>query len=117
MDLKQLYTVEAHESGSELQIISPIDGKLTDFHIRVMGPDSKRYREAMRAFHRTLLEKSDNGEIDMLVAITKDWRGLKDGKSAVEFSPAAARDLYTNAPFVATQVDRFIADRKNFTQG
>lgn len=117
MDLKQLYTVEAHESGSELQIVSPVDGKLTDFHIRVVGPDSKQYREAMRAFHRALLDKSENGESDMLAAITKDWRGLKDGKNPVEFSPAAARDLYINAPFVASQVDRFIADRKNFTQG
>ena len=117
MDLKALYTVEAHESGSEIQVISPLSGEKTDFHITVMGPDSKQYRAAVRAFHTALIEKADGGEIDMLVAITKGWRGLSNGKKQVEFSSGAAKELYENSPFVAEQVDRFIADRKNFTPG
>ena len=117
MDLKSLYTVEAHESGSEVQIISPVTGKKTDFFITVMGPDSKQFREAVKTFHRALLEDNEAGESDMLVAVTKGWKGLKDGKTPVEFSPAVAKELYVNSPFVAAQLDRYIADRKNFTRG
>lgn len=117
MELTSLYTAEAHENGSEVQVISPADGELTDFHITVVGPDSKVYRDAVRKFQMKLLEKVEGADIELLVSITKGWRGLKDGKKDVEFTAAAAKDLYEKAPFVATQIDRFIADRKNFTPG
>lgn len=117
MDVNKLYTLKAHEEGAEIQIKSPIDDKPTDFYIQVKGPDSKAYREAVRKYHRKLLNDEDGGEIDLLVAITVNWKGLKDGKNTVEFSMDAARNLYENAPSVANQVDRFIADRLNFTNG
>ena len=37
MDIKNLYTVEKHEDGAELRIVSPIDDELTDFYIKVQG--------------------------------------------------------------------------------
>ena len=53
----------------------------------------------------------------MLSAVTIGWRGLNDGKAEVEFSKERALQLYDNSPNIATQLDRFIADRKNFTKG
>jgi len=117
MDIKELYTAVPHEEGAEIQILSPVDNKETDFYIHVKGIDSKSYRDAVRAYHRKLLNKEEGGEIEMLVSITKGWRGLKSGKDEVEFTEDKARDLYTNAPGIASQVDKFVADRKNFIKG
>lgn len=117
MDIKQLYTVEAHEEGAEIRIVSPIDGKETDFYIMVRGIDSKQYREAVRDYHRKMLNKEDGGEIDLLVSVTKGWRGLKDGKDEVQFTEENARNLYMNAPSISAQIDKFVADRKNFIKG
>ena len=117
MEITSLYTAEAHENGSEVQVISPADGELTDFYITVMGPDSKQYRDAVRKFQMKLLEKVEGADIELLVSVTKGWRGLKEGKKDVEFTAEAAKDLYVKAPFIASQIDRFIADRKNFMQG
>jgi len=61
-----------------------------------------------------LLNEEEGGEIDLLVAITKDWRGLKDGDKDIIFSAEKAKELYANAPSVTQQIDQFIADRKNF---
>ena len=117
MDIKQLYTVDAHEEGSEVRIDSPLYGKPTAFYISVRGIDSKRYREAVKAFHRSMLDKNDDAEIDLLVAITKGWRGLNDGKDEVKFTEENAKNLYLNSPAIATQIDKFVVNRKNFIKG
>jgi hypothetical protein len=117
MDIKGLYTVEKHEDGAELRIVSPLDGELTDFYIMVQGIDSKAYRSAVRGYHRKLLANEEGGESELLSAVTIGWRGLNDGKAEVEFSKERALQLYDNSPNIATQLDRFIADRKNFTKG
>jgi len=114
MDINTLYTAEAHEEGAEIRIVSPLDGKETDFYVTLQGIDSKTYKKAVRAYHRKLIAEEDGGEIDLIVAITKGWRGLKSGKEEIIFSPEAARDLYVNAPNVTTQIDQFVADRTNF---
>ncbi len=117
MDINTLYTVDAHEEGAEIRIVSPLDGKETDFYISVQGIDSKAYRKAVKAYHRKLLNEEEGGDIDLLVSITKGWRGLSDGKEEIEFSSVRAKAVYENAPDVAVQVDRFVADRKNFIKG
>ena len=86
MDIKNLYTVEKHEDGAELRIVSPIDDELTDFYIKVQGIDSKAYRTAVRAYHRKLLAEEEGGEAELLAAVTIGWRGLNDGKAEVEFT-------------------------------
>tara|TARA_R110000787_G_scaffold96186_4_gene199387 strand:+ start:1664 stop:2017 length:354 start_codon:yes stop_codon:yes gene_type:complete len=117
MDMKQLYTVDAHEEGTEICIKSPLDGKETDFYITVMGLDSKSYREAVRAYHRKLINKEEGGEIDLLVSVTKGWKGLEHNGKPVKFTAKVAKDLYYNSPNIASQLDSFVADRKNFIKG
>tara|TARA_B110000967_G_C18696024_1_gene465416 strand:- start:60 stop:410 length:351 start_codon:yes stop_codon:yes gene_type:complete len=116
MDIKELYTADAHEEGAEIRILSPLDEQ-TDFYIIVKGIDSKSYREAVRAYHRKLINKEDGGEIELLVAITKSWRGLEDKGKTVKFTPKNAQDLYVKAPNIASQVDTFVAERRNFIKG
>ena len=117
MDINTLYTVDAHEEGAEIRIVSPLDGKETDFYISVQGIDSRAYRTAVKAYHRKLLSEEEGGEIDLLIAITKGWRGLSDNKKEVKFSASVARAVYENAPDVAVQVDRFVSKRTNFIKG
>lgn len=117
MDINTLYTVDAHEEGAEIRIVSPLDGKKTDFYISVQGVDSKAYRTAVKAYHRKLLNDEEGGEIELIVAITKGWRGLVDGDKEVEFSAENAKSVYENAPDVASQLDRFVANRQNFIKG
>lgn len=117
MELKKLYTLEEHESGAELQIKDPSTDELTDFFITVQGPDSRAYRVALRQYHRSILENKEGGDIALLVAVTKSWKGLKSEGKELKHSDKAAKDLYTNAPAVATQVDQFVSNRKNFTTG
>ena len=114
MDIQQLYTAEAHEEGAEIRIVSPLDGKETDFYITLQGVDSKTYRTAVRAYHKKLINEEEGGEIDLLVSVTKTWRGLNDGKDEIVFTQEKAKDVYINSPSVATQIDQFIADRTNF---
>lgn len=117
MELQDLYTVEHHEKGSELRIKSPIDNKNTDFYITLMGVDSKEYRKAVREYQRRVMKGDEPDEIALLVSITKSWRGLMSGGEEVKCTPDSARALYENSPAIANQVDRFIADRRNFTKG
>jgi len=117
MDIKSLYTVEDHEEGAEIRIVSPIDGELTDFYIRIQGIDSKAYRSAVRAYHRKLLANEDGGESELLAAVTISWRGLEDNKKPIEFTRKAALELYENSPNIASQLDRFLSDRSNFMKG
>ena len=117
MDINTLYTAEAHEEGADIRIVSPLDGKETDFYITLQGIDSKAYRAAVRTYHRTLIAKEEGGEIDLLVAITKGWSGLKNNGKDVVFDAKAAHDLYVNAPNVTSQIDQFVADRTNFIKG
>ena len=117
MELNSLYTLEEHESGAEVQIRDPATDELTDFFITVQGVDSRAYRTALRAFHRSILDNKDGGEIELLAAVTIGWRGLEKNGKEVKFSQKAAKDLYQNAPAVAQQLDQFIANRKNFIKG
>lgn len=117
MDIKNLYTAVPHEEGAEIQITNPLDGKPTDFYIHVKGIDSKSYREAVKKYHRKLINNEEGGDIDLLVSLTAGWKGLKSGKEEVEFTPQTAHDLYTNSPGICSQIDKFVADRKNFMKG
>jgi len=53
----------------------------------------------------------------MLAKCVMGWTGLNRGGEEVEFSEAAALDLFTRFPWIQAQCDRKAADRSNFTKG
>lgn len=125
MDIKELYTAEAHEQGAEMQIRAP-SGKLIDAYIKLIGPDSKTYRnvikEAQTALALARIDKSKIGETELteynLYAKTVlGWRGLQDGKKEFEFSTERCVELFKEAPYILDQVKRFQENRANFTKG
>lgn len=118
MKLNDLYTVENHEDGAELQIKDE-NGKKTPLWLTVKGTDSLTYRNELKKQKSAYVEASrndktldtDNFVIDTLVASTSGWRGTDE-----EFTKELCRELYENAPFVKEQVDDFMTERKNFTK-
>ena len=118
MKLSSLYTTDLHADGAELEILDGED-KPTGLFITVMGVDSQVFRDhakkQQKAYIESLRSKKDFDDEDMsidgMVAATIGWSGTSE-----EFSPELCRELYTKAPYVKDQVDRFIADRANFTK-
>ena len=56
-------------------------------------------------------------DVDALVSVTLDWRGIaKDGED-YEFSKENARELYQDAPGVVTQLLEFLGTGENFISG
>ena len=122
MDINDFYTADEHEKGREVAINNPSTGEPSDVVFIVRGPDSKTFRKAILKSNRANLEVDDTDRMtDLLVAVTIDWRGLKQGSGKdakyVPFSPEAARKIYDQSPDVATQVMTFVSQRQNFIKG
>tara|TARA_R110001599_G_scaffold120191_1_gene291164 strand:+ start:55 stop:438 length:384 start_codon:yes stop_codon:yes gene_type:complete len=127
MDIKSLYTLEAHESGSEMNIISPIDGKPTECFLTVSGVDSRAWREAELAGKRKIVDLVKGGDFDeakhaeiianTLASAVTGWRGFDDKGKPLDFDRAFLADLLVNSPSIGDQVDSFVATRSNFTKG
>jgi len=123
MDIRQLTTRAAHDAGAEVRIRDQY-GKETDVHIRVVGMDSVIWRGIVRDQERRAMSAAASGldapaedVAEVLARATLDWRGLESGGEPLAYSEEAAYELYTNAPYIADQVDRFIGQRSNFMSG
>lgn len=119
MDIDELFTLEDHESGSELQLIDK-SGNLIDAYVTVKGVDSKSFRLELAAGKRkfALNGSVDTDEIrsEALANITVNWRGLTSKGKELEFNVKKCRQLYYNAPYLMDLIDSFIAKRENFTK-
>lgn len=118
-DLKELYTVDAHEKGAWLDVLDA-KGKKHGLRLHLVGEDSDTYRQAKHdAIELRLKNKAERlsaAEVrdevaEMLVSCTKGWDGVDE-----KFTRAAVRELYRKSPPVFEQVDAFIHDRSRFYQ-
>lgn len=132
MDFNILATVDRHEAGAECNILSPADGKPTDVYIRVQGSDSKAWRAAKKKQTSAILaaratskdnKLDDTGldfdamDVEALISVTMDWRGIeKDGKP-YKFTPENAEALYSQSPSIVRQLLGFLSEGENFTVG
>lgn len=117
VEFDSLLTADKHEAGAEMEIIHPATGEKTGVFLLIKGVDSKTFRKASAEFNKARLtakpEQLDDLALEMTVAITEGWRGLKDK----EFSKDAVRKLYTDSPAIRSQVDNWFQQRRNFTKG
>lgn len=122
MKIEDLYTLETHEAGAELRLVSPIDGKPTDFYLTIVGVDSNRWRDAELDGKRKIMamskaEQSDKKAHRAIIAevlsqAVIDWKGFDK-----EFDREFVKDVFINSPLIAEQVDEFIGKRANFIKG
>lgn len=127
MEFDKLATTASHEAGAEVNILSPVDGSKTDVFIKIQGADSKAWRrEKKRQTSKIIAAKAegkleeldyDQMDVDSLVAITLDWKGITKGGKKYECTPENARSLYEQSPSIVEQLLRFLGDSANFTQG
>ena len=118
MKLTELYTVDAHEDGSYVEIFDD-EGSKTPLSIKVKGTDSLSYRKELKKQKTAYFTAAQNGTevdtekfvIDALIECTKGWKGTDE-----KFTKKLCRELYTKAPYVKDQIDSHIAERKNFTK-
>lgn len=120
MEFDDLLTADVHEAGSDMEIRHPATGEKTGVFLLLKGVDSKTFRRALAEFNRKGMEKGADREslgIDLLVAVTEGWRGMKVDGQDKPFSKDAVRKLYVDSPAIRQQADGWIADRRNFTRG
>ncbi len=118
MEVEELYTIDAHEEGAEMQV-KDATGNLIDCYIILSGVDSKSWRAAKNKYQRDIVRGSDitDASAEALASITLSWKGFKNKGKTIPFSKAKVKQLYTKAPYIMDQADTFIADRSNFTKG
>ena len=136
MDISKINESNASDTGADLELTHPSTGDVlvqdddnrTPITIRILGMDSKVYRNHQQNVQRERMNKmmrarsrknvdfvmSFEERCSLLAECTVGWSGIVDNGAEVEFSKKAAYELYHKAPWVADQVDEFMGDRANF---
>lgn len=120
MEFENLLTADVHEAGSDMEILHPATGEKTGAFLHIKGVDSKSFRSAFAEFNRKSMERSADKEalgVELLVAVTDGWSGIKSGGEDKPFSKDAVRKLFVDSPAIRQQADQWCASRRNFTKG
>ncbi len=134
-DLAKVDTKTLSEAGVDMPV-KTMDGEPLvarngqPITVRLLGPDSNKYRALTRAQVRKRMAAMADGKVtlseaefeeterellDILVACTVGWSNVLDTEGAeIPFAEDNVRKLYSNYPVVREQVDTFLANRANF---
>lgn len=122
MKLSQLNSIDGSNEGREMVLIHPEQGK-TDVKFWVLGKHSDLMRQRMAAFRKKAMkllpqeaaELSEAEAMETRIQAVTKWQGLEDDNGKpLELTADNLRNLFTIAPWVAEQVDRFITNEANF---
>lgn len=123
------------EAGVDMQvkslqgdILKDKDGKPVT--LKLLGPDSDKYRALTRAQVRKRFQRASSPDVardtyvedeadalEIMVACTVGWSGILTTKGEpIPCTPDTVRALYTNFPAIRDQADVFMASRANFTK-
>lgn len=118
MELNNLYTLDAHEKGAEMQVIDK-HGDLADCYIMLIGFDSRQWEELINRHSEALQSElhSNAAKAEMLAGAALGWRGFMSDNVEIDFSIEKVKELFINAPYICDQANKFIAKRANFTKG
>ena len=124
-ELKIFDTVTPANDGAWFAVPDPITGDATDFELLLLGARSNKFQNRIRAIAREREKAIRQGrtyadsdtDIETLVEITEDWRGLTENGEPVPFSKGTLRDLYKRSPDTRSAIFAFIENAKNFTKG
>jgi hypothetical protein len=123
MDISKFNTVQACEEGVWVDISDP-EGNKTDVRIKVVGVDSKTYKNESHKLAKYLERIKDDKSKDydeielktraMAVAITMDWENLEEEGKKLPFNKETADRIYELAPGIPEQIIKVAKDRANF---
>lgn len=121
MDITKFNTVQACEEGAWVTILD-FDEIPTDIEFKVVGIDSKKFKERVNLLTRKNEGKSkqdmvklEEDTIRLLASITLDWKGVEDSEGKViEFTLDAVENVYRNSPWISEQIIEFAKSRRNF---
>ena len=123
MDLSEIRKQAQVEAW--VTILHPVSGVETSMRIRLLSPDSERYRQIDNRIRNATTksmtkrgglsaeELSESG-LQLLIQATVGWENVIFDGQPIQFSPENVRTVYTDFPFIREQVDRFLGDRRNF---
>lgn len=127
MDFANLDTRAGANAGFEVQLRHPASDEPLDIHITVHGQDSTHYEKAQaeraRKWQRMLGRSRDRqlspdelkkGAIELMAAVTVQWRGVVLDGEALECTPENAAKVYGRFPWVMEQLDAAVHERANF---
>ena len=125
LDIRRLASSKSAEEGFELELLD--DRRMpTGAFIRIRGADGDTYRAKRREIQRsrlagaqgrdlrTLPDRVDEEELELLAGVTTGWRGLLSDGVELAYSEAAAMALYRDVPGIKEQVDAAVHNRANF---
>mgnify|MGYP000010225343 CR=1 FL=1 len=125
-DLAELDTVKGGDEGHEFELRHPISGDPMGAFITVVGADSERHQEHLRALQKKSVDAmmksrrvngvdAEQEGINLLAASTLGWRDLPlwDGL-LFEYSQHNAQKLYRRFPWVREQASVVVQERANF---
>ena len=123
MDLSEIRKQAQDEAW--VTILHPVSGAETSMRIRLLSPDSERYRQidnriryattkSMTKRGGLSAEELSESGLQLLIQATVGWENVIFDGQPIQFSPENVRTVYTDFPFIREQVDRFLGDRRNF---
>jgi hypothetical protein len=121
---KILATREGSDQGQKMEVLGP-DGAPCGEYMIIRGVDASAYRNAQRLFRRAIIkfrEEKGSASIEseeyqlfieteqkkMTSALVASWSFSED------CTPESVLQLFTEAPYVADQVDTFAGKRERF---
>lgn len=137
VDIGDLDTIEACNSGTEIELKHPTTGEKLGIFVGIVGKDSDVYREFQRkAFNRYLREEAlakkrgkdaqvrtvedlEDDSLKLLVSCTTSWRTgdqkwMLYKKEQLEFTPENCEMVFKTRPWIRDQVNEGIGDLELF---
>jgi hypothetical protein len=118
MQLQNLFPTAA-----DLPITFP-DGTATGIVLKLVGQDSKQFRDVAKRMAGSMLGQQDKPDVEALdkqgaelaAACIVGWSGIDDGDSSLPYSSAKAIELMSmpELTFIRQQVEGFVSQRTNF---
>lgn len=125
-DLSSFPVSQSSDAGAEVTVRHPTSGDELDIKIRVVGPDSRKAREATRAMTDNLTKEAmeheatpDDAAYERMAAqhaaaLTISWEHVEWDGQPFPFSQENAVKLYTEHRWIREQVEQFAGKRANF---
>jgi hypothetical protein len=119
MKPSDFFTRDRANKGEKLPLSLP-DGSPTDEYLNVRGVDSDQFREAVNEYRRELIgyaaikdeseraRKSEQARIKLMCALVIGW------SFEAELTQEALAELFSEAPHIADEADKFASDRRRF---